>query len=308
MISIIIPYFSSKMLEEIEHINEEKEIIVPEIAYKNYKNLIKIKASTLEEFIKKSFKICKGDTILFLGGVTDAKTINRIIEEIDGADIVYLKRKKQSRLAKFFIHLILPASRHFKDPLTQIFAIKREVIANCDIQPVEKLLIEIIARGKYNKIKEIKADAEIKFSRNYRGYSKYVLNLARQQGELARFIKFGIVGTASVIANELILWACLSVMDVVPAGLLAIEGGTIFAFTLNDIWTFRDRGKRKLKEFFKRMAKYHLFTLVGIIINLVVLVILSKFFGIHPLMANITGMALAFIWNFLTNNFIVWSI
>ncbi len=307
MISIIIPYFSPKMLDEIKKISVEKEIIVPEVAYKNYRGVKKIKANTLEEFIEKSFKECQGEEILFLGGVVDAKIIEKMIQEIDSADIVYLIRKKKSRLARLFIHLILPSSRLFEDPLTQIFMIKKEVIKDCYIQPVEKMLIEVIARGNYKKVKKIESNAETKFSRNYRGYSKYVLNLAWQQGELARFIKFGLVGLASAIFNEILLWILLPVMDVLLAGPLAIEGGTIFAFIFNDIWTFGDRGKRTIRGFFVRMAKYHLFTLVGVIINLVTLIILSKFFGINPLTANLTGMALAFIWNFLTNNFIVWS-
>jgi len=308
MISIIIPYFSPKMLEELENVHRDKEIIVPEVAYRNYGNVTKIKANTLEEFIEKSLKSCDGDIILFLGGITDSKTIEKMIKEIEDADIVYLIRKKKSKLAKLFIHLVLPSSRLFEDPLTQIFMVRKEVIKDCYMQPVEKMLIEVIARGNYSRIKKIKADAEIKFSRNYRGYSKYVLNLAWQQGELTRFIKFGVVGIASVIFNEILLWLSLPIMDVPLAGLLAIEGGTLFAFIFNDVWTFGDRGKRTLKGFLARMAKYHLFTLVGTIINLITLVTLSKFFGIHPLVANITGMALAFIWNFLTNNFIVWSI
>ena len=307
MISIIVPYYSKYILEELNKIDDEKEIIVPKAAYKNHENkLIKVEANNFEEFIEKSFSIFKGDKILFLGGIIDANIIKKMIDESDNADIVYLKRKKQSRLAKFFIHLILPSSRNFSDPLTQIFIVKKDVIKGKEIKPVEKLLVEIIARGNYHKIKEVKADAKIKFSRNYRGYSKYLLHLAWQEKEMQRFIKFGIVGITSVLINEFVLWAALP-LGVLAAGIIGIEAGTMSAFIMNDLWTFWDRGKRGIKNFFIRMGKYHAFTFVGAVINLTTLLLLTGL-GMHPLDANIIGLTLAFIWNFLTNNFIVWSI
>jgi len=310
MISIILPYYNPKMLDRLKELEVEKEIIVPEVAYKHYSNNInikKIKAENFEEFIEKSFKNCNGDEILFLGGETEIEAVKKMISKIKDADIVYLNRKKRSLLAKFFIHLMLPKSRYFSDPLTQIFMIKKSVIEKIDMQPVEKLLIEIIAKGDYKRIREVKHDAEVKFNKDYKNYSKYIFGLAWKQGELFRFIKFGIVGGTSVIINELILWALLP-FGVLFAGFMAIEGSILFAFVANDLWTFRDRGSKKPIPFIKRMVKYNMFSLVALIINLAVLLFLVKAFSIHPLLANIAGMACAFIWNFLSNNFIVWSI
>ena len=307
MISIILPYSSQKMLDKLREMKVEKEIIVPETIYKNHDELKKIKANNLEEFIIRGIENCNGEEILFLGGLTDKKTLEKMVHEIKNADIVYLKRRKHSFLAKFFIHLILPKSRIFSDPLTQIFIIKKNVIEGIEFKPVEKILIEIIAKGNYKKIKEISSDAKISFNKDYKNYSSYLFKLAWKEGEILRFTKFGIVGASSVFVNEFILWIFLK-FGVLIAGFLGIESSILYAFILNDLWTFKDRGKKKLKPFFKRMGKYNAFSFIALLINLSVLFFLTKFFGLHPLISNIFGMACAFIWNFLTNNFLIWSI
>jgi len=305
MISVIMPYFSHQMVKELENIDGEKEIFIPANTSIKEGGFKRINAETTEEFIIRSMKECRGEKILFLGGITDGSTLAKILNE--DADIVYLSRKTHSTIARFFIHLLFPFSRKFTDPLTQIFAIKRDVIEGVEIKPIEKIFMEIIAKGKYGNIKEIKSDANINFRKEYRKYSKYILTLAWKHGELMRFIKFGIVGLSSSFFNEFLLWLTVP-LGIIFAGIIAIEGGTMFAFLGNDLWTFRDRRKRGIKNFLYRMMKYHLFSFFALIINMVILVILVKFLSFEPLTANIIGMASAFTWNFLTNNFIVWPI
>ena len=77
-------------------------------------------------------------------------------------------------------------------------------------------------------------------------------------------------------------------------------------FIWNEVWTFHDRGKEGVKEFFKRMGKFNLVSIIGLILNVAILMFLNKVFGIYPLTANIVGIAVAFIWNFAANNLWTW--
>jgi len=227
-----------------------------------------------------------------------------------GADIVIGKRGKKSRAAKMFVSLMFPKARALDDPLSDIFLLKSDVIKNAPLHPIgAKLLLEILLRGNYEHVAEIpvKIQEENNFNESYSAYSLHLLKVAWEGGEILRFAKFGLVGILSVLLNEMLLWLLLeNGMYLALASILSIESSILFAFLLNDMWTFRDRGERGLRALLKRAAKFNAASLAGLLLNFFILLFLHHIFGMEPLRANICGIAAAFIWNFLAHNLWTW--
>jgi dolichol-phosphate mannosyltransferase len=96
-------------------------------------------------------------------------------------------------------------------------------------------------------------------------------------------------------------------MVLLVASMIAIEVSIIWNFLLNEAWTFRDRGDCGIVAFFKRMGLFNLISIIGLGLNVSLLLFLHHIFGMHPLTANIVGIAAAFIWNFSANNLWTWS-
>lgn len=314
MISIIFPY-GKKLHKIINSLGDEYEIFVAGKRDKRikHKNLRFIKEDNLPNSILKCFKECKGDYIALVN--EDIKNFDKTLKKMinkakNGADIVVGKRNIKSRLGKLCINLLFPKSRLVEDPLSEIFLIKKKVINGIDLHPIgNKLLIEILAKGRYKKIEEVDVNLDkYQFNERRSTYSKHLFGLAWKEGEIVRWVKFGVVGLSTMFLNEFILWILLSKLALIFAGAISIETSTLASFILNELWTFRDRRKGGAKEFFKRMGKYNFACLIGVVLNLFVLIFLSSVFGINPLKANIVGIAVAFIWNFLAHNLWTWHI
>ncbi len=315
MISIIFPY-GRRLARVIDSLDRENcEILVAGSPNKNLKERgVKfIIESNLATSILKCIEESKGEYIVLLNdSIQNAKKcIKEMIKKAeDGADIVIGKRNKKSVAGRMFVNLLFPKSRIVEDPLSEIFLVKREVIKNAKLHPIgNKILLEILAKGKYERLEEVPVflKGDDTFNERYSTYSKHLLRMAWDEGEIKRFVKFGIVGAFSVLINEFLLWFLISHgIYLLLASLMSIETSILSSFTLNEIWTFRDRGKRGVREFLKRMAKFNFASLIGLLLNLFILAFLTKVFLIHPLKANIAGIAAAFIWNFFAHNLWTW--
>ncbi len=126
---------------------------------------------------------------------------------------------------------------------------------------------------------------------------KYRLYL---QSEKQRFIKFAIVGASGVFVNEglLALFTEVYAVSVAIAGVIAIEASILSNFLINNYWTWRDSHE---KSFGKRLFQYHSVSFVAGLVNYVILVSLTHM-GIHHLLANLIGIAIATLINFILNN------
>lgn len=314
MISIIFPH-GKNLPEIINSLDESYEILVAGSPNKkiNHPNVRFIKECNLAESLWKCFRESNGDYIaVFNERIANVnKYINEMIEKAEnGADIVTGKRDSYSFVAKIFVNLLLPKSRIVEDPLSDVFLVKKEVIKNAKLHPIgSKILLEIIAKGNYKRIEELPVKMRKKgnFNESYSRYSRHLLKMAWKEGEILRFVKFGIVGAFSILLNETILWFLIEREIYLPlASLISIESGILFSFLFNEIWTFRDRGKKKIRNFLNRMGKFNLASVFGLLINLFILLLLVKTLSIHPLQANIVGISGAFIWNFFAHNLWTW--
>lgn len=129
--------------------------------------------------------------------------------------------------------------------------------------------------------------------------TKNVLSRFRQLRPF--FLKFALVGLSGIVVNQGLL-ALLHLVAGIPvkwAGAVAIECAILNNFFLNYFWTWRRHGSR---PFGSKFIRYHLTALISGILNYLILVSLTAF-GWHPLAANLVGIAVGMLVNFLLNHY-----
>jgi len=120
-----------------------------------------------------------------------------------------------------------------------------------------------------------------------------------------RFQKFLVVGALGLAVNQgfLFLFHDVFHLRLGFASPLAIFLSMIVTFTLNERWTWHDRGTGPVLH---RMGMYFPINLVGLLINFGILSLLVHEFHVHYLIANLFGAGIAAVWNFLVNHHVTW--
>lgn len=285
-LSLIIPTYNEKeniqklllMLEEDFDKNEiDGEIIVVDdnspdgtgkvledlkTKYRNLKVIHRAGKLGLSSAVLEGFKVAEGGIL----GVMDAD-LSHPIEKIDemyklvqDADLVigsrYIKggeikgwnlyRKILSKgatlLARVFVNVF--------DPMSGFFMIKKELVANKEINPKGfKILLELLIKTNYKNIVEIpitftnrtvgKSKAGIKeiiyYLQNLIGYLPYKKEIAFQ------FLKYSLVGLIGTFINIIILYILTEYFKIyyIISAIIAIGITVITNFIGNKIWTFR---------------------------------------------------------------------
>jgi putative flippase GtrA len=88
---------------------------------------------------------------------------------------------------------------------------------------------------------------------------------------LEKIIKYAIVGGLGTVVNEGVLLLLKPVLPIAVSLALAIEFSILFNFLLNDVWTFK---KERVGSFLNRMVKFHVSSLVGGVVQYVVVIAL----------------------------------
>lgn len=210
-----------------------------------------------------------------------------------------------SKGATFLAHLMLPQTRKVKDPMSGYFMLRKSCL-NSNLNPVGyKILLEILTKGDYNSVVEV----PYVFEPRLHGESKLgfgeILNYIKLLLKLSEYrpLKFAVVGVSGIGVNMGVLYILVAIGFLLSlAGLIAIESSIISNFILNDMWTFRDR---KAGSFIKRCLKYHGAVALGGGVNLVTLLSLTSF-GLNYMIANLIGIGLGFIANYLGSEVFVW--
>lgn len=260
------------------------------------------------------------------------EAIPELIREIEnGADIAVasryvpggkvpglnLLRKLISRGATLIAHLLLPASRKITDPMSGFFACKRGVIAEAKLNPIGfKILLEVLTLGAYQSV----AQVPITFGARDQGqsklsvgqqieYLKHIVSLMKRSGELLRFLKFCLVGFSGVGVNLGMLWLLTEKAGLfyILSAAIGIEISIISNFILNNFFTFTDRRRHGIGEFFRHLLRFNAVSLVGVGINLGTLWLLTSVAGLYYLLSNCVGITLATLWNYLVNNWWTWE-
>ncbi len=129
-------------------------------------------------------------------------------------------------------------------------------------------------------------------------------NSSPLQGVWARMARFGIVGTLGLGVNSAVLFLAHGVagLPLLVASALAVEVAILHNFLWNDRWTFGASGFS-----LRRLGKFNLTSLGGLLIASGVLYLLVTFVGVHYLLANLAGVALATAWNFASSLLWTWG-
>jgi len=126
---------------------------------------------------------------------------------------------------------------------------------------------------------------------------------------ILRFIKFGIVGTSGIAINTGVLWLFKGVLGVplAIAPIFAIGTAVFSNFILNNYWTWNKNKHIRKHTFIHRLWRYYLSASLGALINYSVLLLLTNYFGIYYLIANLAGIFLGMISNFMLGEFWVFK-
>ena len=124
---------------------------------------------------------------------------------------------------------------------------------------------------------------------------------------LEDFMKYSLVGVSGVFVNlglYLFLTRYYEISEVV-APLIAIESALISNFILNNFWTF---GKRITQSRIRvKFVKFHLVSGFSALINYSAFLTLFLVFGLYDILANLIGIGLAAIVNYLINSNWTWK-
>ena len=123
-------------------------------------------------------------------------------------------------------------------------------------------------------------------------------------GVVNKLLKFLLVGASGVVVNTALLYALyqLASLPLLVASPLAVEASIFNNFIWNDRWTFLGSGRDKLRRF----CRFNLVSLGGLAITTGVLYVLVTLLGVHYLFANLAGISLATLWNFMLSFLWTW--
>ena len=239
-----------------------------------------------------------------------------------------LLRRLISKGAIFLSHLLLPATRRAKDPVSGYFAFKKEVVKGARLNPSGfKILMEVMVLGKYKSVTEVpftfvtrqKGESKLN-TRQQIDYLKHIFSMMQRSGELSRFIKFALVGCSGIIVNYGLYWVLTRFAGFAPlnntasgnilsgnlAIAISIETSIITNFIFNNYFTFSDRNKQGIMPFLGRMLSFNMICLIGGFIQIGVANLFAIALGFYDLIALLLAIITAMFWNYLLNNWWTW--
>jgi dolichol-phosphate mannosyltransferase len=306
----------------------------------NVEILIREKDHGLSQSVADGFSHASSDVFI----VIDADfshppvLIPRMYEEIrKGSDIVIgsrymagggikkwpLKRRIISIGATFLGRLLFP---DITDPVSGFFAVRKQVVDKASLKPRGyKILLEVLGKGTWEKDREIPfefVDREIGSSKlklkTIVEYALQVLDITLHSfthhqsaawREWKRVFKFGIVGLSGIIVNLGILFLLVEFLFLNKdlASPIAIEFSILNNFIWNDLWTFGSVGDQKVSSRWHRLGTFNIVSVGGAVINYGIFLMLTSWFVVYYLVAQLIGILIAFVWNFLINRRVTWT-
>lgn len=225
-------------------------------------------------------------------------------------------RKVVSFVARLMGQVALKRLRHITDPTSGFFMMKRSVVQGVALQPIGwKILIEVLARGHYDRVLEIpyafqarEAGISKMSLREQGNYILHLVKLVKESPSDRRLFLFLLVGASGVVINMALYdWFVHLTMPVPTAGTLSALFAMCSNFLLNDRVTWRDHSSPQ-SSVLTRAAKYILTSLVGIGVNVGVLYVLNHQGHMDYLLANLLGIIVATLWNYAINNSWTWRV
>lgn len=221
-------------------------------------------------------------------------------------------RKLVSRGATALAKRLLPTIKGVSDPMSGLFAIRRSILEEAELQPQGyKILLEILSKCDIDRIAEVpytfhdRAAGQSNLSADqYRQFVGHLLHLsvaehttaATETARIVRMIKFFGVGAVGVVVNMAVF---LLLMDANTHYLLS--GGLAFvaAVQWNFVGNWAITFGRPRDALAKRYISFHAVCLVGLAVYEVALSLLLLIETLPLLVVNFGAIASSSLWNFL---------
>jgi dolichol-phosphate mannosyltransferase len=226
-----------------------------------------------------------------------------------------LKRRLISKGATFLGRLLF---QKITDPISGFFATRRDLILHTQyINPRcgYKILLEILSKCHWDRVKELPytftnrkvGESKLKKSTIVQFIKQFIDNAlfpGRGREEIRRIARFAVVGISGIAVNTiaLVIFKEFLSAPLILASILAIEISILTNFILNDRWTFQEYHNN---TWIRRVIIFNSVSVVGAIINIIVLTILSSI-GVWYILGNFVGIGFAFVWNFMGNKKVTW--
>lgn len=306
--------------------------------YPQLKVMRRTKEKGLSTAVIRGWQIARGEIL----GVIDAdlqhppETLINLWAEIEkGADLAVASRHVEgggvsdwsvirrflSRGAQTLGLIILPnVIGRVSDPMSGYFLVRRRCLIGCTLSPLGyKILIEVLGRGKIGWIGEVgyvfqeRQEGESKVTKTqYIDYIRHLIRLRLSLWQFTRFIRFGIVGFSGVFVDMTFLYLLSDpstlALPLTRSKIIAAELAILNNFFWNDTWTFKDIAQKQpgKRQKLKRLIKFNIVCLGGLIINVLLLNFFFNVFGLNRYIANFLAIAFVTIWNFWLNLKLSW--
>lgn len=296
------------------------------------------KEKGLSTAVIRGWQVARGEIL----GVIDAdlqhppETLLNLWKEIQkGADLAVASRNVEgggvsdwSALRRFLSRgaqtlglIILPeVIGRISDPMSGYFLVRRRCLVDTHLSPLGyKILVEVLARGKVGWIGEVgyvfqeRQEGESKVTKKqYIDYIRHLIRLRFSLWQITRFIRFGLVGFSGVFVDMTFLYLLSDpstlALPLTRSKIIASELAIINNFLWNDAWTFKDISQKQpgKRQKIKRLIKFNIICLGGLIINVLLLNFFFNVFGLNRYIANLISIALVTIWNYWLNLKLSW--
>ena len=230
-------------------------------------------------------------------------------------------RRFLSRGAQMLGLIILPGViGRLSDPMSGYFMVRRDAIASKSLSPVGyKILIEVVARGNVRWIGEAgyvfreRQAGESKVTwKQYVEYLQHLLRLRFDFWPIGRFLRFGAVGFSGVFVDMGVFYVLRELvgLGLTRSAIFSAEVAIINNFLWNDLWTFGDisRRQRGWTRRFKRLLKFNVVCLAGLILNVLLVNLFYNVLGMNEYVAKLLAIAAVTLWNFWFNLKLSWRV
>ena len=116
--------------------------------------------------------------------------------------------------------------------------------------------------------------------------------------QIYKFLIIGLFNGILVLFLTGVFTSYFGIFYVVSA-LISYELSIMSSFFMNDKWTFRNT--LKISKTHIRLIKYNTFSLIGMGLNGLILIILTDYFGFHYLLSEGAAILIVFSFNYTTS-------
>lgn len=119
------------------------------------------------------------------------------------------------------------------------------------------------------------------------------------------FLKFLLVGMTGMVIDNIILYGLTNYtgLFVLLNKIVSAEASIAVMFVLNDRWTFKQQTDGTV---FKRFIKSNSVRFVGMVVGIVSFYTFYRM-GVHLILANILGIGIGFVFNYLFESLWTWK-